>query len=248
MSRRLSEHCLSDLQLDRWLADELEPEQVARASAHVAECLPCRARREALRKDREDFVLAPPALRLPELEGSGRPSSRRSRWVLAAIGAVAAAAALALLLRGRVTPPELVSVNDVVRAKGSPFELAAVVERGDHQVRARSGDRVHRGDRVQLAYSTMAPVFLVVVGVDGTKQATVYFPEAEVPQRVEPGSEVELPFSLVLDATPGAETFVAVACGEARLPKEVARAVEGAGAGVELPGCDVATLRLEKSP
>jgi hypothetical protein len=168
--------------------------------------------------------------------------------VLAAVGTVAAAAAISLLLRWRGAQPEPLSVNDhdEVRAKGSPFEVVAVVERGGHQVRARSGDRVHAGDRVQLAYSTSTPVFLVVVGVDGTKRATVYYPEGEVPNRVEPGSEVELPFSLVLDATPGAETFVAVACGEARLPKEIAQTVEAAGAGFELPGCDVATLRLEK--
>jgi hypothetical protein len=242
VSRRVSEDCLSDLKLDRWLSGDLPPEEIARASSHVEQCPPCRARREVLVKDREAFALAPPALTLPtELS-----SARRRGWLLAAVAGVAAAAALGLIWLGRGSAPEPVVVNDVVRSKGSPFELAAVVERAGHQVRARSGDFVGPGDRVQLAYSTSTPVYLYVVGVDGTKRATVYYPEGADPSRVEPGSEVELPFSLVIDATPGVEQFYGVACDQARAPLEGSRAVEAGGSAPTLSGCEVSGLRLEK--
>jgi hypothetical protein len=240
VSRRLSEDCLSDLKLDRWLSGELSSEEAAAASSHAAQCLPCRARHLELQRDREAFDQAPPPLRL-------RAGGERA-WVFAACGAAAAAAALGLFWLSRGGSPSSLGPRDEVASKGSPFALEAVIERAGHQLRARSGDLVSAGDRVQLAYSTPTPIFLYVVGVDGTKRATTYFPEGTEPSRVAPGSEVELPFSLVIDDTPGTEHFYGVACAEARAPVEVARAVEVAGSAPVLAGCEVATLRLEKRP
>jgi hypothetical protein len=247
VSRRVSEACLSDLVLDRWLTGELPADQTERATAHVASCLSCRARREELARDREAFALAPPRLLLPvSLSETAKRRSSRG-WVLGAVAALAVAAGVAFLwMELREGAPG--TGSDRVASKGGGFELVGVVEHAGHQTRARSGDRVSPGDRVQLAYSTTTSTYLYVVGVDGTRRANSYFPEGDAPSRVEPGTEVELPFSLVIDETPGAESFYGVACAEARTKTEVTRGIETAGASAVLPGCEISVLTLEKRP
>lgn len=257
MSRRAGEDCLSDLALDRLAMGELDRATAQRANDHLAACVPCRARQRALEREREQFAAGPPPLSIPGIAHvASAPSAlpRRRPWLATGVGgglAVAASVAAVLLLRERGPAPHVAGPvpdpsADTVASKGTDFELVAVVDRDGHQTRVRSGDSVLPGDRVQLAYSIVELGHLYVVGVDGTSRATVYFPEPNGSSEVQPGREVELPFSLVVDATPGAEHFYGVLCRDARPPAEVARSIETMGLGAALPACEVTSLRFEK--
>ncbi len=261
MSRRVSEDCLSDLALDRLAMGELDRESAERANGHLAGCAPCRDRNRSLEQERDRFAAAAPELSLPGMASSTAAATptnaarpRRRPWLATGVGsglALAASIAMILLLRrhDRLPPgpePTQASTADTVASKGLDFELVAVVDRAGHQTRARSGDSVVPGDRVQLAYSVVEPGYLFVIGIDGTSRATIYFPEPTGSSEVQPGREVELPFSLVVDAVPGAEHFYGVLCRNARPSAEVARAVETMGPVATLPGCEVTSLRFEK--
>lgn len=246
MSRRKGDDCLSDLELDRLLLGELEPAARVAAEAHLAGCDACSERRAAIERDRAAFVAAPPPLALPAELAPARP--RRSVWLAGAALAVAAAIAGVAVFRsgGAVAPPVAPGSVDLVATKGDGFELAAVIERAGHQTRARSGDELRPGDRLQLAYSLSEPAHLYVIGVDGSSHASVYFPEGKATGAAQPGREVELPFSLVIDSAPGGEHFYGVACDQARAAEELARAIEISGAHATVPGCRVSALSFEK--
>ncbi len=258
-SRRRDDACLSDLVLDQLLVDALDGEAQPRARRHLDGCDACRARYEAIVAERERFRAAPPPLRLapaPVSAPAPAPKARAPRAAVAAGGVALLAAAAALFVLTR-TPPSLPGPTDApsppdgIRTKSAAFELSAVAERGAHQLRLAAGDEVKPGDRIQLAYSTSERGHLYVLGVDGTGTAQTYFPEAGAASSVEPGREVELPFSLVLDDKPGPERFFGFLCGEPHEPavlagrtaEAVRRGVEG---DVEVEGCTGHRLELSK--
>jgi len=248
MSRRLSDACLSDLELDQLVLDALDAPRGERARGHLGACGACRAREDELRRDRERFQEQP--LRLRGL----RPASRGApRSLIVAVVALAAGLAL-WVTRTPKTPGgdasgSSPSAHDTVGVKGSPYELVGVIERDGHQLRAASGDVVRPRDRIQLAYSTSEAIDLYVIGVDGRGKAQGYFPELDSPARVEPGREVELPFSIVLDETAGKERFYAYFCrdlSDRRALDGASEAAARSGQAPVVPGCEASTLELEK--
>lgn len=254
--RRVSAECASDLVLDQLLLDELDEQAAASCRAHFDRCGACAERFEALRQDQLAFQTLG-ASKLSAMTAPAPRAARRSRAWFAVVPLAAAALALgSARLIGDRTPERLQLAtaeppSTGLRSKGSSFELLAVVERGDHQFRAFSGDAVRAGDQLQLAYSAAERGVLYVVGVDGTQRATPYYPEPGAPQFVEPGQEVELPFSLVLDQTRGPERFFAFLCAAPTDPSSLARAAEaaaadGAGAALSIDGCAVRYLELDK--
>lgn len=248
-SRRISDACLSDRELDELAVSALAPAKLASAEEHLASCAPCAARRRELDADRDRTT---PALRPLRMSASPHPASppRRVSFgpTLAGALALAAAAAFTLTRPPAASPPlpGVAATAPTERMKGASVELVATVERGAHQFRVISGDPVRAGDRVQLAYSTVSAAHLHVLGVDGTGTIARYFPEPSGRSRVEEGREVELPFSLVLDAAPGPEKFYAFFCAAPAQWSELDAFVIGGAAQPAPSGCDVATLELDK--
>lgn len=257
-TRRAGPECASDLVLDQLLVDELDADATAQYRAHFDRCGACAARFEELSADQKTFQAAPPlvapmrAVKRPS--GSARAGRGRRTWLLLPVAA-ALAAALALFFTTRPRRLEPVAQAELptasVRSKGSSFDLVAVVERGSHQFRAFSGDAVRPGDKVQLAYSAVTRGALYVIGVDGSAHALQYYPEENSSTFVEPGQEVELPFSLVLDQTRGPERFFAFLCETPQDNLALASAAEAAvasaaGARLSVSGCTVRYLELDK--
>jgi hypothetical protein len=240
-SRRISDACLSDRALDELALGALAPD----ADEHLASCESCAARRDELDADRDRPL---PALR--PLQPSTRVQPRRVTFAPTLMGALALAAAAAFTLtrapQAGPPLPGVVSAIPAERLKGPAVELVATVERGAHQFRVISGDAVRPGDRVQLAYSTASAAHLYVIGVDGTGAVARYFPEPPGQSRVEDGREVELPFSLVLDAAPGPEQFFAFFCAAPVEWSALDAFVLSSTASAVPSGCEVASLELEK--
>jgi anti-sigma factor RsiW len=216
--------CVSDLRLDELHAGELPAGDAAAATAHVAGCEHCRDRECALVADRARFRAAVPPLR------RGRP------WVAIAASALAAAAAVAIVVR---TPA------DATRLKGGP-RLAFVVARAasSTMVVGGPGERVRPGDTVSYLVTAAQPSYVAVLSRDPAGRIAPYFPPGDRAQWVPAGRDVQLPIATRLDDSLGRERLAAVFCDHPVALAELTAAVDGAPP----EGCTVDRIDLEKVP
>lgn len=245
---RRPEGCLSDLQLDRWIAGELPPGPDADGTrAHLGGCARCRAREGMLLS----WQPGPPSL-MPEVLRA--PASKRN-WLPRRTSGVAAALAMAAGLMVMVSlrrPPEL------ERTKGGAA-FTTFVRRSNGRVEPlRPGDRVATGDRLRFQLSSPQSAYALVIGLDGAGHTSLYAPTD--PSRAPPELVAHRPTllegSIELDDSPGHEQLIALLCAE---PPNVARVIEGArqalakaGAPERVEGvgsgCVERTLLLTKGP
>lgn len=231
--------CLSELQIQRLDAGDLDAPDEARA--HAAGCSGCAARLAGAAAERAAFRASPP-WRLP-------PANRR-RWLarpglVAAIGAAAAAALVIVWIlprdpRGAPGPERGTQLKGGVR-----FELFAA--RGDHVLPLAQGDRVRPGDRIQVVYSAAVATHVAVLSRDGAGALGVYFPvDRATTWPAAAGQEVGLPSSTELDASLGAETLYLVACAAAQPLAALRVAVDDAARPPS--GCTIDRIDLVKEP
>jgi anti-sigma factor RsiW len=200
------EECTSDIVFDRLLAGDLAAGEAAAVRSHGDGCPACAARLAEMEASRAHFEADPVRLRLP----ARRPSVTPRRWLVPAAAAVLCAV---LLLLVRVDESEPIGGT---RRKGdgaAVFQLH--VGRSLGIVRAGSGDVVHPGDTLQLAYSAESRGYIAVLARDGSGAVSVYFPAgAATAWPAPPGHDRVLPQSTVLDGVLGRETIYALHCAE----------------------------------
>jgi hypothetical protein len=177
--------------MDRLLAGELTADAAAQVRHHAARCAECGGLLDHAEDIAQRFATAPPPLRLPP---------PRAALVTVAATALVAAIALVVAAPWRGDP-------DVVRTKGRP-SLGLFVAHGGAIRRATPGEVVAPGDQLQPVITAEHPGWIAVTAVDGAGQRTVY----AAPQPIGAGRDRTLPFSIVLDATPGPTTLTAVFC------------------------------------
>lgn len=217
--------CVSDLRLDELHAGELPAGDAAAVAAHVAGCEHCRDRERALATDRARFRAAVPPLR------------RRRPWVAIAGSALAAAAAVAIVVRAPA---------DATRLKGGA-RLAFVVARAAHpaaMVVGGPGERVRPGDTLSYLVTAAQPSFVAVLSRDPVGRVAPYFPLGDRAQWVPAGRDVQLPIATRLDDSLGPERLAAVFCDRPVALAELTAAVDGAPP----EGCTVDRVDLEKVP
>lgn len=202
----MADRMLTDLELERWIADDLpEPR---RQTATAAD----RARLEALRAEHAAWLATvdvPAELRAIQqrTDLSARPARWRwTTWTIAS-GALAAAAVVAVVsLRG----PAVVEDSDL-RSKGDSVSFAIHVATPSGSSRLASGDTVHAGDRIRFELHVPDRGYVAVVGIDGTGASTVYYPfGATSPILIEPKAGGVLQGAIALDDAPGDERFYAL--------------------------------------
>jgi hypothetical protein len=207
LQRQRPESCLSDLMLDRWLANELAGRTAGEAvRSHLVTCRLCRDRLRALEAEPAVLPVAGPALTDVRASRSG---PRPPRLVAALSGAAALAAGVALFVGAR-SPPET-----AVRAKGD-LQLELVVRHPDGRSESvLTGDALAAGDVVQFSVSTPDAGYPFVVGLDAAGAVSPYWPAVGRPARVPAGRAQTLPGSVSLDESLGAERFLLLHCNEA---------------------------------
>jgi hypothetical protein len=235
------ESCVSDFAFDRRLAGEASAEEDARIGDHVRGCARCTERLGALRGERDAFAREAPALKRAVLPLARSRGSARVFGLAA--GLLGLAAATVLVVRGADFGA---GPGAATRTKGSGASLGVYVKH-DGAVRAGGADeRVEPGDALRFVYTTVAPRYLAVFSLDGAKRASVYYPDGDVAARVEPGVQVALPSSTVLDEVLGPERLFGVACASSFEVEPLRRALQttgDVGAGAD---CEVVTLSLRK--
>ncbi|TMQ05266.1 MAG: DUF4384 domain-containing protein [Deltaproteobacteria bacterium] len=202
----MADRRLTDLELERWLADDLP--EARRGAASDAD----RRRLDELRAEHAALLGAVDVgaeLRAIEqrIARAAPPPRRFARWTwLASGGALAAAAAVALLV--------------VLRPGGGPddgpiykgdiaLQVYAADASGSHRLDA--GATVQPGDKIRFGVHVAARGYVAVVGIDGSGAATAYYPfGSREPAAIAPGGDAVLPGAIALDAAPGDERFYAV--------------------------------------
>ncbi|WP_438024262.1 DUF4384 domain-containing protein [Sorangium sp. So ce233] len=250
------EGCLSELRLDELTAGQLDPAAAQEARAHVAGCARCAARLSEIEAAQASFAASAPPLRLdrgapPDRAASAASAATRTRWprrwlAPAAASALAAAAAALLFFRAAPDPAGGAVESSGERIKGASG-IGFYVKRGGSVLPGGAGERLQPGDAIQFTYSAAETRYLVILSVDGASQASVYYPSGPVAARIEPGRDVLLPQSTVLDDTLGTERIYGLFCAEA-IAVEPLRAALAAhpDAPPAPPGCDVDALTAEK--
>lgn len=219
---RLWPACFSALQLDRYLAGELDDAAGRSVRDHAAGCPRCAAALDEMRLGRDERL---PPLRVVPLDL--KPTRRR--WIPAAAAAAGVAAAASLLLVFR-------PAGD--RIKGPGFGLRMYVEHAGDVRAAAPGERVAPGDAVRFAVTTPGRGYVAVLSIDPDGRASVYFPVGERAEAVAAGNDVALPIATRLDLSVGEERIVGLFCSSP-VELEPLRARLERGAFAAPRGCEV---------
>jgi len=154
------------------------------------------------------FVARVEAARAPSLWARAIALLRLPQ-ALAAAGAAAALVIAVSIGGGDATVVDPIDVGSA-RTKGAAPRVAFFVKSGATARAGVPGEALRKGDQIQLALTDADKTALVVVGIDGAGQVSVY---AAMPVHTAKGASAAprpLPQALVLDGTVGAERFFAV--------------------------------------
>ncbi|MBP9113541.1 MAG: DUF4384 domain-containing protein [Polyangiaceae bacterium] len=214
LQRTRGTDCLSDLQMDRWAAKELDAETERAFAAHLLACARCKDRREEMNRTEAMFfsvesastTASSPASNVHSIGKSVRSRRDTSRLFIAASPILALAAGAFLYLRGAGPISE-----EETRTKGTSH-IEVFRKRGESVIALGGEDSVMPGDQLRFVYSSPRPRYMAVLSVDGMGHANTYFPEGSAAAYAEPGSHVPLPGAVELDAVLGDETVLAIFC------------------------------------
>lgn len=208
MADRQAPRRLTDLELERWLAEDLPAAR--RESATEAD----RRRLDELRTEHAALLdgldIGAELRAIDQRVARAAPARRAVRWPwLVSGGLFAAAAAAALLVVLRPSPGP--GSDDDRRFKGGEVTLMVYAADAAGSRRLATGDTVVPGDEIRFDVMVPAAGYIAVVGIDGTGATTVYYPYGgSAPAAIDPGTAGVLPGAIALDAAPGDERFYAV--------------------------------------
>ena len=238
---RLRQEHVSDLAFDQLLGASAEPAQRAGIEAHLAGCMRCSLRYDALVAQREGFLARVPSWQAMREQQAGVRRRKLRPWLWGGGAALAASVALGvglgLGLGAGVQPLG-------VRSKGGP-RIGAYVKHGEQVERADDGSVVRPGDYVRFTYSSDEPVHFALLNRDA-RRTTTYFPQSAETEAMAAGHDVALDFSIKLDGEPGREQVHALFCRRPQALEPLRAALQATGRLPSLPDCRVDVLTLEK--
>jgi Domain of unknown function (DUF4384) len=236
-ARTRTETCLSDLAIERFLVGEPPDQSDPPTETHLLTCELCQRRRDELAAAPEQV----PDQLWWQQQAATAPRRRQMRSVLGLGGGavtLAAAAALVLAIRTKpFAPAPAPAPAAATRAKGGDFLLEVVARHADGKTEHVFEDTVlHPRDRIQFGFTSQAGGHVAVVGLDAAGSVSVYFPDEGASHTPFPSGTHELPVSITLDETLGAERIVALLCPEPPAPAALIRAGRNALARAPLGG------------
>jgi hypothetical protein len=255
-----SSACLTDLEIDEWLAGELSPLEQQRCDAHVAQCATCLARKLAIEQTSDAFYAQAPDFSslsaqvkaqraaLVSRLGATQAARSRRRWRWLAPPLMAACAAVGFIaLQPAVRAPDARETpgGSDTRSKGKP-RLGFFVKRGESITRGDPGTPVFPGDALRFVYSIDRPYYLAIYSADA-RGVSVYFPNTPLAHPLSVGQDVALEFSVELDDTVGRERLIGLFCPEAFAVERVQSALTSTSSLPDaLAGCQRVELQLNK--
>jgi hypothetical protein len=200
---------LTPIDLDlRWLA-ALSDEQRSAQDRHLHACAACAAAKSAHERALESVPSPLLEERLGRLRGGRAPRRLSKLWPLFLAPCLGAATLAWWGTRGQPESADL----PVVGLKGAP-NLRVYGRRGERVFAVTDGDSLAPGDAVRLVFDPPGYPFVIVGSIDAAGKASIYFPfGGRESAAVDPRVPLELPGSLVLDATQGPERVFALFSG-----------------------------------
>ena len=205
------ERRFTDLELERSLVGDLSS---ARSSALTTEATEAdRARLGELEQEHAAFLATvdvdAEVRRIEQRKERYKPEVRRPfwlRWLLPIGTLAAAAAALVFFLQSKKPAPHPSGDDDDFRTKGDDISL---IIHGEAQP-LLNGDVITAGAKIRFEAQGSKPGYIAVVGIDGARTTTVYYPYGATEATTISTLDRMLPHAIQLDATPGDETFYAL--------------------------------------
>jgi hypothetical protein len=215
---------VGELRLRRFRAGEFSDEAHEEIARHTAECGSCRAKLRLLQEEQRQFERDIPferfaggverACRVP------RPSPKR-RWVMGgALGLVAAAAVVVLLVRpservggwGAHAVGDRAGSNRIKGGLSAVVRIAAASGGAQRSLPPAGSTTLQPGERIRLGYSTAVPGYLVAVSVDDAGEVSALYPEGGGSLPVQPTQHLTfLPDSLELTGSGRERVFLFLA-------------------------------------
>jgi hypothetical protein len=241
---------VSDLDLERFLVDELDATERDRVAAAIAADVELAAYVHIRRADQQAFRIAHPRAPAPTVSLWAR--LRTSFPTAPALAAVACAVLFVAV--GRVDDKVDEEVDEEVDggaatgivARGA-LPVALTVLRGGQVFRHGVGVPLRAGDAVRVEVDCPTGGFATVVGVDSRGVVSVYYDGVPVARGRAP-----LPGSLVLDDAAGAEEWIVIVDATAPGAKRVAQALRqsatdaGDRLAAAFPRATIGVVRFEK--
>lgn len=226
-----------------YVTGDLPSAAMPEVELHLRDCTACTAFVADIRKEQAAFLEAFPAI-------SAAPSPARSRLVrfppwrtaLALAASLILAAGTATLLVNRQT-------GDGYRTKGA-VALKLFVQDSAGVPAERTAPVCVPGERIQFTYSCGNERYFMLMSVDGTGAVSVFYPaRGDSSVAIEPGNDLPLPNSIVLDDYIGKEWYVAVFSTRPLHVGTVAGEVRRAfgrhgGDGIAVSGAGNATVKI----
>lgn len=205
MKSEAQSKCLSDLALDRFVA---EGGTIAQAPEHVIGCESCRGRLALFLSMQEQTRTR--VARLVQSAQARTPIKKVSffrRFAMPMLLLTATASVAVVLVRHPLQEQAL--QDDAIRIKGTRLQFFR--QRGTEVTRGRSGDTFKEGDALRFLVTSNSAGHFFLIGIEPTGKISAYFPfEGSRSAPWPGGNEVPLPGSLVLDASQGTEYFLGI--------------------------------------
>ena len=247
-------HCPAPAVLEALSASEQASDQVTR---HVASCADCQGYVTALQAEQRVYdQMRSPQQFLQKLERRAEAESQQKRarpWLAWFGGLAAAGLAIAVLAPAAFSDHSHLPVTSGVITKGGGLNVVyRRGEKGSPQPVAADA-RLRKGDALRFAYDSDVAGHLLILDLDGTGEASVFYPyggSGSAPLAA--GSSDFLAGSVVLDDAPGPEWIIALFSPrplEAETFLAQLRAQQGSSSvHLSCDDCRVSTLRIQKQP
>ena len=127
------------------------------------------------------------------------------------------------------SPPPAVGEPEIGVKGGVGFFLAA--RRGDRVFPVRPGDPLRPGDQIRFVLERVRYPYVLIASIDGAGHASIYVPyEGSASTRVAQDDHLEIPGSIVIDASPGPERMFAFLSRQPLSAAPVRQALAAVGA------------------
>jgi hypothetical protein len=247
------------LDLERYVAGELDGSEKSGLEAHLAECSACSGYLAQLRGDREEFLGEHPfgSLRWLAERPQREPWHARYTRIFALPVLRPVMIPLCLLLFAGVILLPFIGARqgsmhkgDGISYKGAPM-LSYLYKRGNAVHESSPGDRFEPGDAIQVFYPSKSDQFAALFSVDGRGTISFYQPDEKSTVcsiRTTSGTKLAWPKSIVLDETPGDELVVALLSAEPVATMQIEGWIGGLTGGKDLRALEKAIVAKPFGP
>jgi hypothetical protein len=217
----MTDHEFDKTDLLTYLTGGCGDERRRAIEAHLSSCAACREYCADFEAENHDFLTDHPfeeTITLPQRRSAKAtllPFFGRQYYALAASLVLFVGAGYLYMVNR--TGPEY-------RSKGEQVSLKAFVQNRQGGIEKRKDQVYYTGEKIQFLYSCEADNKFMLLGIDSTGAITTYYPaSADSSWQLEPGRDLPLANSIVLDEYTGPELFVALFSKKALSVSEVNR-------------------------